>query len=56
MVYPMMVGVDPSSLRDVVKQPKGLATSVDTDRRQEFHSQISFEWLLSLSRNKSLDP
>lgn len=24
-VYPMMVGVDPRSLRDVVKQPKGLA-------------------------------
>ncbi|UWR06099.1 ACR3 family arsenite efflux transporter [Ruegeria sp. B32] len=28
MVYPMMVGVDPSSLRDVVKQPKGLAISL----------------------------
>ncbi|PRY26965.1 ACR3 family arsenite transporter [Aliiruegeria haliotis] len=24
MVYPMMVGVDPSSLRDVARQPKGL--------------------------------
>ncbi|WP_170390458.1 ACR3 family arsenite efflux transporter [Ruegeria arenilitoris] len=28
MVYPMMVGVDPSSLRDVVKQPKGLAITL----------------------------
>lgn len=25
MVYPMMVGVDPGSLRDVVRQPRGLA-------------------------------
>ena len=24
MVYPMMVGVDPASLRDVARQPKGL--------------------------------
>ncbi len=24
MVYPMMVGVDPRSLRDVAKQPRGL--------------------------------
>ena len=28
MVYPMMVGVDPSSLRDVVRQPKGLAITL----------------------------
>lgn len=28
MVYPMMVGVDPSSLRNVVKQPKGLAITL----------------------------
>ncbi|MBM1218954.1 ACR3 family arsenite efflux transporter [Ponticoccus sp. SC2-23] len=28
MVYPMMVGVDPSSLRDVVKQPRGLAITL----------------------------
>ncbi|ROU04348.1 ACR3 family arsenite efflux transporter [Histidinibacterium lentulum] len=28
MVYPMMVGVDPSSLKDVVKQPKGLAITL----------------------------
>ncbi|SHF22210.1 arsenite transporter, ACR3 family [Ruegeria intermedia] len=28
MVYPMMVGVDPSSLREVVKQPKGLAITL----------------------------
>lgn len=28
MVYPMMVGVDPSSLRDVAKQPKGLAITL----------------------------
>ena len=28
MVYPMMVGVDPRSLRDVVKQPKGLAITL----------------------------
>ena len=28
MVYPMMVGVDPKSLRDVVKQPKGLAITL----------------------------
>ncbi len=28
MVYPMMVGVDPGSLRDVVKQPKGLAITL----------------------------
>lgn len=28
MVYPMMVGVDPSSLRDVVTQPKGLAITL----------------------------
>ncbi|QEE34634.1 ACR3 family arsenite efflux transporter [Octadecabacter sp. SW4] len=28
MVYPMMVGVDPASLRDVVKQPKGLAITL----------------------------
>ncbi|QFS81930.1 Sodium Bile acid symporter family protein [Roseivivax sp. THAF40] len=28
MVYPMMVGVDPSSLKDVAKQPKGLAITL----------------------------
>ena len=28
MVYPMMVGVDPGSLRDVVRQPKGLAITL----------------------------
>ena len=28
MVYPMMIGVDPSSLKDVVKQPKGLAITL----------------------------
>jgi ACR3 family arsenite transporter len=28
MVYPMMVGVDPGSLKDVVKQPKGLAITL----------------------------
>jgi ACR3 family arsenite transporter len=28
MVYPMMVGVDPRSLRDVVKQPKGLGITL----------------------------
>ena len=28
MVYPMMVGVDPSSLRNIVKQPKGLAITL----------------------------
>jgi ACR3 family arsenite transporter len=28
MVYPMMVGVDPSSLRDVVRQPRGLAITL----------------------------
>ncbi|RDC68523.1 arsenical-resistance protein [Rhodovulum sp. 12E13] len=28
MVYPMMVGVDPSSLRDVLRQPKGLAITL----------------------------
>lgn len=28
MVYPMMVGVDPSSLKGVVKQPKGLAITL----------------------------
>ncbi|RFP89491.1 arsenical-resistance protein [Rhodobacteraceae bacterium 63075] len=28
MVYPMMVGVDPSSLRGVLKQPKGLAITL----------------------------
>ena len=28
MVYPMMVGVDPGSLRDVVKQPRGLAITL----------------------------
>ncbi|WP_193140932.1 MULTISPECIES: ACR3 family arsenite efflux transporter [unclassified Meridianimarinicoccus] len=28
MVYPMMVGVDPSSLRNAVKQPKGLAITL----------------------------
>ena len=28
MVYPMMVGVDPASLRDVVKQPRGLAITL----------------------------
>ncbi len=28
MVYPMMVGVDPSSLRGAVKQPKGLAITL----------------------------
>jgi ACR3 family arsenite transporter len=28
MVYPMMVGVDPCSLRDVVRQPKGLAITL----------------------------
>ena len=28
MVYPMMVGVDPGSLRDVVKQPKGLVITL----------------------------
>ncbi|MBS1300939.1 ACR3 family arsenite efflux transporter [Loktanella sp. SALINAS62] len=28
MVYPMMVGVDPGSLRDAVKQPKGLAITL----------------------------
>ncbi|WP_137700214.1 ACR3 family arsenite efflux transporter [Marimonas lutisalis] len=28
MVYPMMVGVDPGSLRDVLKQPKGLAITL----------------------------
>ena len=28
MVYPMMVGVDPRSLGDVVKQPKGLAITL----------------------------
>lgn len=28
MVYPMMVGVDPASLRDVVKQPEGLAITL----------------------------
>ena len=27
-VYPMMVGVDPDSRRDVVKQPKGLAITL----------------------------
>jgi ACR3 family arsenite transporter len=28
MVYPMMVGVDPASLKDVLKQPKGLAITL----------------------------
>ncbi|SLN19275.1 Sodium Bile acid symporter family protein [Pseudoruegeria aquimaris] len=28
MVYPMMVGVDPSSLRDALKQPRGLAITL----------------------------
>ena len=28
MVYPMMVGVDPRSLRDVARQPKGLAITL----------------------------
>ncbi|TCO68836.1 ACR3 family arsenite efflux transporter [Rhodovulum euryhalinum] len=28
MVYPMMVGVDPGSLKDVLKQPKGLAITL----------------------------
>ncbi|MEW9921768.1 ACR3 family arsenite efflux transporter [Marimonas sp. MJW-29] len=28
MVYPMMVGVDPGRLRDVLKQPKGLAITL----------------------------
>ncbi len=28
MVYPMMVGVDPGSLRDVARQPKGLAITL----------------------------
>ncbi|MBY6200727.1 ACR3 family arsenite efflux transporter [Maritalea mobilis] len=28
MVYPMMVGVDPGSLKDVVKQPRGLAITL----------------------------
>jgi len=28
MVYPMMVGVDPGSLKNVVKQPKGLAITL----------------------------
>ncbi len=28
MVYPMMVGVDPGALRDVAKQPKGLAITL----------------------------
>ena len=28
MVYPMMIGVDPSSLKNVVKQPKGLAITL----------------------------
>jgi ACR3 family arsenite transporter len=28
MVYPMMVGVDPSALKDVVRQPKGLAITL----------------------------
>ena len=28
MVYPMMVGVDPGALRNVVKQPKGLAITL----------------------------
>jgi ACR3 family arsenite transporter len=28
MVYPMMVGVDPASLKDVVRQPKGLAITL----------------------------
>ena len=28
MVYPMMVGVDPASLKDVVKQPRGLAITL----------------------------
>ena len=28
MVYPMMVGVDPRSLRDALKQPKGLAVTL----------------------------
>lgn len=28
MVYPMMVGVDPAALKDVVKQPKGLAITL----------------------------
>jgi ACR3 family arsenite transporter len=28
MVYPMMVGVDPGSLRDVVRQPRGLAITL----------------------------
>lgn len=28
MVYPMMVGVDPSSLKDVAKQPKGLVITL----------------------------
>lgn len=28
MVYPMMVGVDPGSLRNVLKQPKGLAITL----------------------------
>jgi ACR3 family arsenite transporter len=28
MVYPMMVGVDPSSLRDVISQPRGLAITL----------------------------
>ena len=28
MVYPMMVGVDPASLKDVLRQPKGLAITL----------------------------
>ncbi len=28
MVYPMMIGVDPSSLKDVARQPKGLAITL----------------------------
>ena len=28
MVYPMMIGVNPKSLRDVARQPKGLAITL----------------------------
>ena len=45
MVYPMMVGVDPGSLGDVVKQPKGLAITLVVNWLVKPFSMAFLGWL-----------
>jgi hypothetical protein len=57
MVYPMKVGVDPRSLKDVAKQPRGLAgpkrtPNVDTKEGEDCVQCEAFDTCYKLSSAK----